>query len=40
MSEYDFGSSYNKGKENVVIDSLIRRPYIFSLFPLKVNLRE
>jgi hypothetical protein len=40
MSEYDFGISYIKGKENVVEYSLSRRPCIFSLVPLKVNLRE
>jgi len=40
MSEYDFGISYSKGKENVVTDSLRRRPHTFSLAPLKVNLRD
>jgi hypothetical protein len=40
MREYDFGILYIKGKENVVGDSLRRRPRIFSLVPLKVNLRE
>jgi hypothetical protein len=40
MSEYDFVISYIKGKENVVMDTLSRRPCIFSLVPLKVNLRE
>jgi hypothetical protein len=40
MSEYDFGISYIKGKENVVTDALSRRPRVFSLVPLKVNLRE
>jgi hypothetical protein len=40
MSEYDFGISYIKGKENVVADALSRIPRIFSLVPLKVNLRE
>jgi hypothetical protein len=40
MSEYDFGILYIKGKENVVVDALSRIPRIFSLVPLKVNLRE
>ena len=40
MSEYDFGISYIKGKENVVSDALSRRPRVFSLVPLKVNMRE
>jgi hypothetical protein len=40
MSEYDFDISYIKGKENVVTDALSRRPRIFSLVTLKVNLRE
>jgi hypothetical protein len=39
-SEYDFGISYIKGKENVVVDALSRRPRVFSLVPLKFNLRE
>ena len=40
MSEYDFGISYINVKENVVADALSRRPCVFSLIPLKVNLRE
>ena len=40
MSEYDFGISYIKGKENVVADSLRRKLRIFSLIPLKVDLKE
>jgi hypothetical protein len=40
MSEYDFGISYIKGKENVITDASSRRPRVFSLVPLKVNLRE
>jgi len=31
---------YIKGKDNVVDDALIRRPWIFSLIPLRENLRE
>ena len=40
MSEYDFGISYIKGKENVVVDALSRRPRILSLIPLRVDLKE
>jgi hypothetical protein len=40
MSEYDFGISYIKGKENVFAVALSRRPRIFSLVTLKVNMRE
>jgi hypothetical protein len=40
MSEYNFGISYIKEKENVVADALSRRPRVFSLVPLKVNMRE
>jgi len=40
MSEYDFGISYIKGKVNMVDDALSKRPQIFFLVPLKVNLRE
>jgi hypothetical protein len=40
MSEYDFGILYIKGKENLVADALSRRPRVFSLIPLEVNLRE
>ena len=40
MSEYDFGILYIKGKENVVVDSLRRKPRILSLVPLKVDLKE
>jgi hypothetical protein len=39
MSEYNFGILYIKVKENVVADALSRRPRIFSLVTLKVNLR-
>ena len=39
MSEYDFGISYIKGKENAVAYALSRRPRIFSLVTLKVNLK-
>ena len=40
MSENDFGISYIKGKENVVVDALSRRPRVFSSVPLKVKLGE
>jgi hypothetical protein len=40
MSEYDFGILYIKGNENMVVDSLSKRPRVFSLLPLKFNLRE
>jgi hypothetical protein len=40
MSEYNSGISYIKGKENVVTDALSRRPRVFSLVPLKFNMRE
>jgi hypothetical protein len=35
MSEYDFGISYIKGKENVATDALSRRPHVFLLGTLK-----
>jgi hypothetical protein len=40
MSECDFDISYINGKENLFVDALSRRPHVFSLVPLKVNLRE
>ena len=40
MSDYDFGIAYIKGKYNYVVDSLSRKLRLFSLVPLKVNLRE
>ena len=40
ISEYVFEISYIKGKENVVVDALSRRPRTFSLVDLKVNLME
>ena len=40
VSEYEFGISYIKGKENVVADALSQRPRIFSLIPLRVDLKE
>lgn len=40
MSVYDFEISYIKGKKNVVVDTLSKRPQTFSLVALKVNLRE
>lgn len=40
LSEYNFGISYIKGKENVVVDDLSRRPHICSLIPIKSDLRK
>ena len=40
MHEYDFGISCIKGKENVVEDTLSSRARIFSLIPLKVDLKD
>jgi hypothetical protein len=40
MSEYDFGIYYIKGKENVFSNAFSRRPRVFYLVPLNVNLRE
>jgi hypothetical protein len=41
MSEYDFFFIlYRKGKEIVVTNALRRIPRVFSLVPLKINLRE
>ena len=40
MRENDFSISYIKEKDNVVVDSLSRKPRIFSLIPLKVDLKE
>ena len=38
--EYDFDITYIKGMVNRVVDALSRRPRIFSMIPLKTNLRE
>jgi len=40
LSEYDFDVSYIKGTLNRVIDALSCKPHIFSIFPLKMNLRK
>ena len=40
MREYDSAISYIKGKENVVEDTLSSRARIFSLIPLKVDLKD
>ena len=40
MSDNDFVLSYIKGKENVVADVLSRRPRLFSIITLKVDLKE
>jgi hypothetical protein len=38
LSEYDFEITYIKGMVNRVADALSRRPHIFSVIPLKMNL--
>jgi hypothetical protein len=38
LSEYDFEITYIKGTVNRVVDALIRRPCIFSVLPLQMNL--
>ena len=40
MIDNDFVISYIKGKENVVADVLRRRPRLFSIIPLKFDLKE
>jgi hypothetical protein len=40
LSEYDFDITYIKGTLNKVVDALSRRPHIFSVIPLKVDLRD
>lgn len=40
ISEYDFDITYIKRAVNRVADALSRRSWIFSLIPLKTNLRE
>jgi hypothetical protein len=40
LSEYEFEITYIKGTVNRVADALSRRPHIFSVLPLKMNLRE
>ncbi len=40
QSKCDFGISYIKGKENTVANALSRRPRIFSLIPIKVDMRK
>lgn len=40
FSEYDFGISFMKGKENRVADALSRRPRIQTMIFLKVELRN
>ena len=40
ISKFEFETRYIKGKENVVADALSRRPRIFSLIPIKVDLRQ
>ena len=40
LSEYEFEITYIKGTVNQVADALSRRPRIFSVFPLEMNLCE
>jgi hypothetical protein len=40
LSEYDFEITYIKGTMNRVDDALSRRPRIFSVMPLQMNLCE
>jgi hypothetical protein len=40
LSEYNFEITYIKRTLNRVVDSLSRRPRIFSVLPLQTNLRE
>ena len=40
FSEYDFGISFMKGKENRVADALSQRPRIQTMMFLKVELRN
>jgi hypothetical protein len=40
LSEYDFNITYIKGTMTRVVDALSQRPCIFSVIPLKTNLRE
>jgi hypothetical protein len=40
LSEYDFEITYIKGMVNKVVDALSQIPCIFSMIPLKMNLRE
>jgi hypothetical protein len=40
LSEYDFKITYIKGTMNRVVDALSRRPHIFLVMPLQMNLHE
>jgi hypothetical protein len=40
LSEYNFEITYIKGTVKRVADALSRRPRIFLVFPLQINLRE
>jgi hypothetical protein len=40
LNEYDFEITYIKGTMNIVADALSQTPHIFSVIPLKTNLRE
>jgi hypothetical protein len=40
LAKYDFDITYIKRTVNRFVDALIWRPCIFSVIPLKTNLRE
>jgi hypothetical protein len=40
LNKYDFDITYIKKTVNIFVDVLVSRPFIFSVIPLKTNLRE